>query len=310
MFRYTKATAAREVIVWIITLAMLLPFYILIVTSLKSDQEALTTSAVAPPTSIDFSAFVEVLTTTGRNSIPMSILNSVIITAGAIFGLVLFGSVAAYVIARRTRRWTTWTYYLVLIAIILPAQLGTVPLYIGARSVGLTGNAIGMILLWIGILLPLSVFLYASFFRGLSTEAAWSRQSRDHGPHRDGLVEALLDPRARPGIRMPRQRERFGEGAIDEAGPVLDGNGCRHRGGRQGVHGCVVGDREDDPVGCEACCIRSSPAGCVLVQPGHRRQRREGPSDVASAVDQHLGPDDLLHRIRRLHPWPAGGAPP
>ena len=63
-----------------------------------------------------------------------------------------------------------FTYYLVLIAIILPAQLGTVPLYIGARSVGLTGNAIGMILLWIGILLPLSVFLYASFFRGLSTE--------------------------------------------------------------------------------------------------------------------------------------------
>ena len=27
-----------------------------------------------------------------------------------------------------------------------------------------------MILLWIGILLPLSVFLYASFFRGLTTE--------------------------------------------------------------------------------------------------------------------------------------------
>ena len=170
MFRYTKATAVREVIVWIITLAMLLPFYILIVTSLKTDQEALTTSAVAPPSSLDFSAFVEVLTTTGRNSIPMSILNSVIITAGSIFGLVLFGSVAAYVIARRTRRWTTWTFYLVLIAIILPAQLGTVPLYIGARAVGLTGNAIGMILLWIGILLPLSVFLYASFFRGLSTE--------------------------------------------------------------------------------------------------------------------------------------------
>ncbi len=170
MFRYTKKTAVREVLVWIVTLLGLVPLYILVVTSLKSDQEALTTSAIAPPTQIDFSAFVEVLTSTGRNSIPMSILNSVIITAGSIFGLVLVGSVAAYVIARRTRHWTTITYYLVLIAIILPAQLGTVPLYIGARSVGLTGNAIGMILLWIGILLPLSVFLYASFFRGLSTE--------------------------------------------------------------------------------------------------------------------------------------------
>jgi len=170
MFRYTKFTAVREVLVWVVTLIGLLPLYILVATALKSDKEALSSSAIAPPTSIDFSAFVSVLTATGRNSIPMSILNSVIITGGAILGLVLFGSVAAYVIARRTRKWTTVTYYLVLIAIILPAQLGTVPLYIGARSIGLTGNAFGMIVLWVGILMPLSVFLYASFFRGLSTE--------------------------------------------------------------------------------------------------------------------------------------------
>lgn len=170
MFRYTKLTALREVLVWIVTLLGLLPFYFLIATALKSDEEALTTLPIAPPSSLDFSSFVSVLTSTGRNSIPLSILNSTIITVGAIFGLVLFGSVAAYVITRRTRAWTNLTFYLVLIAIILPAQLGTVPLYIGARTVGLTGNALGMILLWIGILLPLSVFLYASFFRGLSTE--------------------------------------------------------------------------------------------------------------------------------------------
>ncbi len=170
MFRYTKLTAAREVMIWIITLIGLLPFYFLVATAFKTDQEALTTSAITPPQSLDFNAFIEVLTTGGRNSIPMAILNSAIITAGAIFGLILFGSVAAYVITRRTRTWTNLTFYLVLIAIVLPAQLGTVPLYIGARSVGLTGNAIGMILLWIGILLPLSVFLYASFFRGLTTE--------------------------------------------------------------------------------------------------------------------------------------------
>lgn len=170
MFRYTKLTALREVAVWIVTLIGLLPFYLLIATSLKSSQEALTSNPMAPPTSLDFSAFVEVLTSTGRNSIPLSILNSVIITAGSIVGLVLFGSIAAYVITRRTRTWTNVTFYLVLIAIVLPAQLGTVPLYIGARTVGLTGNALGMVLLWIGILLPLSIFLYASFFRGLTTE--------------------------------------------------------------------------------------------------------------------------------------------
>lgn len=170
MFRYTTATAIREVLVWIVTLFSLLPLYILVVTSLKPEEELLTTSAVAPPSQVTFDAFVEVLTTGGRNSIPMAIVNSVIITAGSIVFLVLLGSISAYVIARSTRRWSTMTYYLVLIAIILPAQLGTVPLYIGARSLGLTGNAVGMIILWTGILLPLAVFLYASFFRGLTTE--------------------------------------------------------------------------------------------------------------------------------------------
>src|SRR3712207_6396385 len=98
MFRYTKRTAVREVLVWIVTLIGLLPFYILIVTALKNDQEALTTSAVAPPSSLNFGAFLEVLTASGRNNIPLSVLNSVLITGGAILGLVLLGSVAAYVI--------------------------------------------------------------------------------------------------------------------------------------------------------------------------------------------------------------------
>ena len=156
MFRYTKLSAVREVSIWIITLIWLLPLYILVVTALKTDQEALTTSAVAPPSSLDFSAFIAVLTSTGRNSIPMSMLNSVIITGGAILGLVLFGSVAAYVITRRTRAWTNLTFYLVLIAIILPAQLGTVPLYIGARSLGLTGSRMPIHSRIIPIALPVS----------------------------------------------------------------------------------------------------------------------------------------------------------
>lgn len=77
---------------------------------------------------------------------------------------------AGYVVARRARRWTTLVYYLALIAILLPTQLAVVPLFVGAQRVGLTGSVIGMIIIWMGTLLPMAVFLYASFFRGLSTE--------------------------------------------------------------------------------------------------------------------------------------------
>lgn len=170
MFRYTKLTAAREALLWLVTLISLLPLYILVVTALKTDEEALTTGPLSLPMAPNLNTFAEVLAVQGRSSILLAMLNSFIITASTIVLLVLFGSIASYVIARRTRGWTSLTYYLVLIAIVLPTQLGTVPLYIGARSIGLTGNIPGMVLLWTGLLMPFAVFLYSSFFRGLTTE--------------------------------------------------------------------------------------------------------------------------------------------
>lgn len=170
MFRYTKLTALREFGFWLLALVFLLPFYFLITTALKSDREVITSSTLAPPAAPDFGNFLKVLTATGNSNVVMGLVNSIVITAGSIVLLVLLGSLTGYVIARSTRRWSRAVYYLFLIAIVLPTQLGTVPLYIGARSLGLTGSAWGMIILYTGMLLPLAIFLYAGFFRGLGTE--------------------------------------------------------------------------------------------------------------------------------------------
>jgi raffinose/stachyose/melibiose transport system permease protein len=167
MFRYTKATAVRELVVWIAALLTLLPFYFLVITALKPQEELLTTGTSAPPSRPTVDNFAEVLTGGGDSNILLGLLHSVIITLGSIAGMVLLGSLAAYVLVRTTARWGTITFYLFLIAIILPTQLGLIPLYIGARTLGLTGSMWGMILLYVGTLMPLAVFLYAGFFRGL-----------------------------------------------------------------------------------------------------------------------------------------------
>jgi raffinose/stachyose/melibiose transport system permease protein len=170
MFRYTKLSALREVIFWIVAIIFLAPFYFLITTALKSDQEVISSSTLAPPAAPDFGNFVKVLTATGNSNVVLGLVNSVLITAGSIVLLVLLGAVTGYVLARSTRRWSRGIYYLFLIAILLPTQLGTVPLYIGARGIGLTGTIWGMVILYAGMLLPLSIFLYSGFFRGLGTE--------------------------------------------------------------------------------------------------------------------------------------------
>lgn len=169
MFRYTKLTALREALLWAGTALALFPFYLLVVNSLKTTEEVQTTSAVSLPASLNLSSFVEVLTS-DRNNIGLALMNSLIITIGALVGIVVLGALCAYVIARRTSRWSTVTFYLALVAILLPTQLGTLPLYMGARALGLTGTVWGVIILWIGLLLPFAIFLYSGFFRGLGTD--------------------------------------------------------------------------------------------------------------------------------------------
>jgi raffinose/stachyose/melibiose transport system permease protein len=167
MFRYTKATAVREFVVWVFALLTLLPFYFLVITALKPQEELLTTGTSAPPSRPTVENFAEVLTGGGDSNVLLGLFHSVVITLGSIAGMVLLGSLAAYVLVRSTARWGTITFYLFLIAIILPTQLGLIPLYIGARTLGLTGSMWGMIVLYVGTLMPLAVFLYAGFFRNL-----------------------------------------------------------------------------------------------------------------------------------------------
>ncbi|MFH8251172.1 carbohydrate ABC transporter permease [Microbacterium sp. B2969] len=170
MFRYTKLTLLREIGLWVLAAIFLLPFYFLVSTALKPDSEIYTTSSVSWPTSPTLSNFGALFAAQGTSNIVQGLINSVILTAGSIFGLVLLGALTGYVLSRSTRRWSRAAYFLFLIAIILPTQLGAVPLYIGARAIGLTGTLWGMIILYTGMLLPLSIFLYAGFFRGLGTE--------------------------------------------------------------------------------------------------------------------------------------------
>ena len=184
MFRYTKATAVREVLVWIFALVSLLPFYFLVITALKPDEELLTTGNSAPPSRPTVENFTEVLSGGGDSNILLALMHSAIITLGTIAGLVAFGSLAAYVLARTTARWGTVTYYLFLTAIILPTQLGLIPLYIGARQVGLVGSIWGMIILYVGTLMPLAVFLYAGFFRGLPRDYEEAAAIDGAGPAR------------------------------------------------------------------------------------------------------------------------------
>jgi raffinose/stachyose/melibiose transport system permease protein len=165
--RYTRWTLVREIVMIIVAILLFSPFYILLTTALKDPVEAITGSPVAPPMNPTFDNFVEVFQAPGQRNILLAMANSAIITAGTLVLLVGLGSIAAYTIGRRTSRMGTIAYGLFVLGIILPFQLGLIPAYVGLRSLGLVGTQFGMILLYTGLLLPMSVFLYSGFVRAL-----------------------------------------------------------------------------------------------------------------------------------------------
>jgi raffinose/stachyose/melibiose transport system permease protein len=93
-----------------------------------------------------------------------------LITVSSVIALIALGSLAAYFLARRASRLSYSLYILFLVGIILPFQLGMIPLYQLVNDLGLLGTYQGMILFYTGIQLPFTVFLYTGFIRSLPAD--------------------------------------------------------------------------------------------------------------------------------------------
>lgn len=164
--RYGPGTLSREVALLVVAVIWWIPFYVLITVMLKSTAEAMR-SPLSLPTQLELSNFTSAWQGTGGVGLGTGTLNSAIITVGSVLALIAVGSISAYVIARQGGRISNALYLAFVLGIILPAQLGIVPIYVGLRQIGLLGTHAGAILLYTGLLLPLSVFLYTGFVRAL-----------------------------------------------------------------------------------------------------------------------------------------------
>jgi len=143
-----------------------LPFYLLIAIALETTEQTYTTplSFPWPP---QFDNFSEAWTTGGQGGLPPALASSLIITLSSVAGLIVLGSLCAYAIARRPGRIGNLAFLAVVVGIILPFQLAIIPLFVAMHHLGGTGNYSGMIILNIGLLMPLTVFLYTGFIRAL-----------------------------------------------------------------------------------------------------------------------------------------------
>lgn len=163
---YRPRTFVLELVMVAAAVAFLFPVYALVTLAFK-DPGQIANAPLSPPDPPSVDSFG---TAWQSASLGSALLNSTLITVSSVLALIVLGSLAAYFLARRASRLSYSLYILFLVGIILPFQLGMIPLYQLVSDLGLLGTYQGMILFYTGIQLPFTVFLYTGFIRSLPAD--------------------------------------------------------------------------------------------------------------------------------------------
>lgn len=157
-----------ELVMIAAAVVFLFPVYALITLAMK-DPRQISESPLSPPAPPTLANFGDAWTSA---SLGPALLNSTIITVTSLLTLIVLGSTGAYYLARRARGLGYGLYVLFLLGIVLPFQLGMIPLYKLVDDLGWLGTYQGMVFFYTGIQLPFTVFLYTGFIRALPQDYA------------------------------------------------------------------------------------------------------------------------------------------
>ena len=164
-----------------IVVVQVYPLAWLFLTSVRTERDFTSGNAFALPSSITFDNFTRAFATgnLGRN-----ILNSLIVTMGANILIVFLGMMAAYALQVLGFRLSKLVRGLFLIGIIVPVQIALVPLFVDYASVNLLDTYQSMIIPLAGFSLPMSVYLFSSFFEYIPLETYEAASLDGAGPYR------------------------------------------------------------------------------------------------------------------------------
>ncbi len=161
--RYRGGLILIEVVLLLGGLIFLVPFYFLIVNSLKSFGEILTDSAGWPDV-FQWSNYAEAWK---KTSFPKAFGNSLLVTVASNLLLVLMCSMSAYRMARKPTRYNRFLYAVFVAAMVIPFQAIMIPLVKVTSLLGLMNSTLGLVICYLGFGAPLTVFMLHGFVKSV-----------------------------------------------------------------------------------------------------------------------------------------------
>lgn len=164
-----------------IVIVQVYPLLWLFITSLRPAQDFASGNPFGLPSSLTLENYARAFE---MADLLRFILNSFIVTAASSALIVLLGMMGAYALQVLGFRGSKVVFGLFLVGIIVPVQVALVPLFVNYARVGLLNTYQSMIIPLVGFALPISVYLFASFFQYIPRETYEAASLDGAGPYR------------------------------------------------------------------------------------------------------------------------------
>ncbi|WP_404429971.1 carbohydrate ABC transporter permease [Microbacterium lacus] len=149
------------------SLTVLIPLYLAVVVALKTPEQLASGTGFELPNPIRWANFADAWE---RTAFPQALLNTAIITVGAVVFTLLTSSVVAYALARNNHRpFFKGVFFYFLAALFIPFPIIMLPLVKQTSLLGLD-NQVGMIILYTIFGLSLNIFIYSAYIRSIPIE--------------------------------------------------------------------------------------------------------------------------------------------
>lgn len=161
-------TAAMHGALILYTLIALFPVFVILINSFK-ERRSIFREPLALPNSESFS-MIGYQTVMKQGDFFLYFQNSLIVTVGSLFFVLLFGAMAAYAISEYRFRGNMLMGLYLALGIMIPIRIGTVAILEMMVATGLVNTLWALILVYTAQGLPLAVFILSEFMRQVSDD--------------------------------------------------------------------------------------------------------------------------------------------
>jgi len=171
MDSYTSKLKILEVFAWLLLILYMTPFYLMFINSFKTRREIFANTTGLP----DIWNYQNYIDAANKMDLISSFANSMIITVASVILLLLFSSMAAWLLVRDQTKKSKILFYVFTAGMIVPFQAVMIPLVKWMAKIQLgpfkmIGTHYGLIFMYIGFGVSMSIFLYHGFIKGIPKE--------------------------------------------------------------------------------------------------------------------------------------------